>query len=332
MTYFLGMDGGGSKTIAVVADAEGDVLGVGRSGGINFQEIGVRAARAELALAHRRALRVAGVRPAATAAAGYGICGADRDKDYATVMDMIIGFDASPLRVLVNDTSIALRAGTPDGVGVACISGTGVNVMGFNREGRFKRVGGLGPLSADWGGGTDIAVAAVNAAMKQAEGRGPNTLLHDLILERFGLDDIEDMIELGFCDVGREDAIAAVTPLAFRAAAMGDAVAHDILVRAGSSIGKAARFVINDLFAPGEPVTVALGGSVFMRGRPPVPADALARVVKTARNPVKIIKLRTEPAVGGVLLAMDGHYGRTTPKAVAERIACTLNEHIRTPT
>ncbi|MFA6034601.1 MAG: BadF/BadG/BcrA/BcrD ATPase family protein [Myxococcota bacterium] len=172
MGYFLGMDGGGTKTIAIVTDEKGNVRGVGRSGGINFQAIGVKAAARELGKAYKAALESAGIGPGDLLAAGYGICGADRDKDYETVLGMIRTFDSCPMRVLVNDTSVALRAGTPDGVGVACISGTGCNVMGFNGRGIFKRAGGLGPLSADWGGGMDIAVAGINAAMKQGEGAG----------------------------------------------------------------------------------------------------------------------------------------------------------------
>jgi N-acetylglucosamine kinase-like BadF-type ATPase len=328
MNYFLGMDGGGTKTIAVVADEKGIVRGVGRAGCINFQEIGTRAAAKELSRAYKAALKSAGVKPDQIVASGYGICGADRDKDYFTVLDMISTFDRSPMRILVNDTSIALRAGTPDGVGVACISGTGANVMGFNREGMFKRAGGLGPLSADWGGGMDVAVAAINAAMKQGEGRGHKTAIYDMIMDHFKLGHIEDLIEFGFRDINREHELGQVTPIVFKAAANGDKVAREILENVGRSIGGAAKFVISQLFKPGEPVTVALGGSVFMRGTHELHIETLKKVIGAKRNPIKVVKLTTEPAVGGVLLAMDLYHGRKTSVAVTHRIAGSLKKYL----
>jgi N-acetylglucosamine kinase-like BadF-type ATPase len=157
--------------------------------------------------------------------------------------------------------------------------------------------------------------------MKRGEGRGRKTLIYDMLMEHYRLEHIEDLIEFGFHDVRRERELAQVTPIVFKAAAAGDGVAVDLLEKAGRSLGGAAKFVISELFKPGEHVTVALGGSVFMRGSHGVHIETLRRTIGEKRNPLKIVRLTTEPAVGGVLLAMDLYYGKKTPTVAAKRIA-----------
>src|SRR5205085_6106449 len=118
------------------------------------------------------ALRGAGAAPSDVAAACFGLCGADRPKDFDTCRRLLSGVSPVADLDLKNDTTIALRAGTADGVGIGLVAGTGANQIGVNRRGELHKVGGLARVLGDSGGALDIAEQAVAAAMRGHDGRG----------------------------------------------------------------------------------------------------------------------------------------------------------------
>ena len=136
MSFVLGVDAGGTKTVAVVAGRDGQVRGVGRSGSANFQACGVAGAEGQIKKAVEEAAGQAGVDPSGFAAACYGVAGADRPKDFETIRKFVEPLTPCPAFRLENDTIIALRAGTADGVGIALIAGTGSNAIGRDSQGK----------------------------------------------------------------------------------------------------------------------------------------------------------------------------------------------------
>ena len=90
-----------------------------------------------------------------------------------------------------NDTFAVLRAGTERGWGVAVTCGAGINCVGVAPDGRHARFPALGAITGDWGGGYDLGLAAVSAAARSEDGRGPRTSLEHAVPAHFGLDDAE---------------------------------------------------------------------------------------------------------------------------------------------
>ena len=90
---------------------------------------------------------------------------------------------------VANDTFAVLRAGTDRGWGVAVVCGAGINCLGLAPDGRQVRFPALGAITGDWGGGQDVGGAAVWAAARSEDGRGPRTTLEQLVPAHFGLDD-----------------------------------------------------------------------------------------------------------------------------------------------
>ena len=82
-----------------------------------------------------------------------------------------------------------LRAGTERGWGVAVVCGAGINCVGVGPDGRHVRFPALGAISGDWGGGYDVGMAALSAAVRSEDGRGPRTQLERAVPEHFGLRD-----------------------------------------------------------------------------------------------------------------------------------------------
>jgi len=330
MRYVLGVDGGGTKTLAAVADETGRVLGLGRAEGCNFQGIGVVRSGIELKAAIDRALEVSGVSAESIAHAAYGISGADRDKDFDIVHGYVEPANPAPEYLLVNDTTIALRAGTRDGVGVALIAGTGSNTIGYNKQGEQAKVGGMGRFSGDYGSSTDIVEKGIVAAVKAFDGRGPKTVLERMFCEAAGVENILDIMEFFYVDNYRPIDIGSYAPIVFGAANAGDKVAIGILRLTGKQLAKEAIACIRRLFPKDAPcIPVVLGGSIFQKGENPTLIDTLEAELLKKYPQVRIIKLSAEPLLGAILFALDRLHGKTTPRRVSALARRTIRELIR---
>lgn len=303
MKFVLAVDGGNSKTLAVVADGEGRVLWLARGSGSNYQTVGAKAAAAVLARTVKAAFR--GARLTKVDAACYGLAGADREKDFAMFRRIIRGFDPARKSVLVNDTLLALRAGTDDGVGVALIGGAGSNCIGMDNKGRVKKAWGLGPLTGDKANAGALVLDAVVAALKSVDGRGPRTVLEGKLKRALKVKALEDVIEFEFFDARRELDLAGLAPLLFAAAKEGDREALRILREHGEAAGEAALAVLRGLFSRSEVVPLVLGGSVLQKGGHPALVRAIRAKVKREFPRVKMVVLADPPVMGGIMRALD---------------------------
>lgn len=310
-SYLLGMDAGGTKTICVLADHRGNVVGLGRSGCGNYQATGRVAAGREIGRAIQFAIRQAGIRPADVAAGFYGISGADREEDFVVIRKILEPVNPAAEMFLENDTMIALRAGTVDGVGLGLISGTGTNAIGFNRQGERLQVGGWGsPYLGDFGSAPDIAATAFRLAQRGQDGRGQPTLLYDKLIRALGVEKLLDICQWDHADTRRHLDVAAYAPLVFEAAHEGDEVANQILEFAGKEVSLAAKAVLRALFQPADPIAVVLGGSVFQRGSHPGMVNALEHEIRREFRNVKFTVLDRDPVIGAVLAATDKCLGQ----------------------
>ncbi|MGE5594247.1 MAG: N-acetylglucosamine kinase [Betaproteobacteria bacterium] len=307
MKHVVGVDAGGTKTVALVSDVTGRALGAGRAGPGNFQAVGVELAKTQVGKAVETALGEAGVAAQEVEAVFYGMAGADRPADFAIVKRFLAEINPAPRMGLENDATIALRAATYDGVGVVAICGTGTNVIGFNREGMRVQVGGLGYMFGDGAGADYIGMLAVRMATRGHDGRGKPTILYDMLCEKLHLQRLDDLIERfypGSSGEGRVH-VAFLAPLVFEAARRGDEVAYDILRAVGEELAIAVLAALRKLFSPAGPAKVVLSGGVFANADDPIMTDTLkARVLK--EYPVaEFILLKDPPVLGAVLSALD---------------------------
>jgi N-acetylglucosamine kinase-like BadF-type ATPase len=320
MSFVLGVDAGGTKTVAVVAGRDGLVRGVGRSGSANFQACGVAGAKSQIKKAVEEAAGQAGVDTSGFNAVCYGVAGADRPKDFDTIRRFVEPLTPCPAFRLENDTIIALRAGTQDGVGIALIAGTGSNAIGRNSRGKKLQVGGLGRLTGDFGSGEQLAEAAVVAAMMGTDGRGAPTALAGKLKDHLGLERIEDIIERTFYDSQLVHLyLGSLAPLVFEAAAEGDQVALSILREAGQNIARAVRVILEKLFPDEEEVVIVFGGAVFQKGADPTLIETVSKECLEHRPGLKFVRLGVEPVLGAIGFAFDD-LGWETTKEVWEEL------------
>ncbi len=303
LRYYLGVDAGGTKTHALIADSTGRIHGAGRAGTGNWESVGLDGALHSLAQALDDALSSAGVRKADLCGAGYGLAGMDWPSDEPRLLPVLDQLEVPGPRVLVNDAYVALRAGSDAGYGIAVISGTGVTIAGHNRAGEHFRTFALGGEWGDFGSSSDVVALATRAIAYAHTGRGPATQLTERLLEHYQARDTLDLVER----ITRGQAAppnGRLAPLVFTTAAAGDEVARAVLIEGGQELGRNAVAIAGKLQMLDQPFDLVLAGGTF-RDLYPLFRDALIDVVRASAPHVQPTTLLAAPAVGGALLAME---------------------------
>jgi N-acetylglucosamine kinase-like BadF-type ATPase len=301
----LGIDAGGSKTVAWLADAEGRVIGEGRGSGANLHSAGELAAEKALFEVIHAAL---GDRASMPAVVAVGMAGMDRADDEAVVRGILRRLGCRGQIVAVNDAHIALVAGADDDPGLVVIAGTGSIAYGIGPAGTAARAGGWGEVYGDEGSAFWVGARALAAVVRAADRRGPATALSALVLRHADADRIDGLVRQVHTRPDRRQLIAAMAGLVARAEADGDAVAGEILRSAADELALAARSVVDQLGMRGERCRVVLAGGLFKMA--PVMSTMLsARVAEFAPRAVTGL-LTDEPALGAVRLALRAAAGR----------------------
>jgi len=319
VTLVLGVDGGGSKTHAMVADERGETLGFASSGRSNWEDAGLGGARAALEAAITGALAAAGADAGDLAASAFGLAGLDWDSDRPMLAALIDPLALGGPRRLDNDSFIALRAGTSQPFGVVVIAGTGTVAAGRDPAGRTFRTFGLEPMYGDFGSATDVAEEAVHAVADAYTGRGPATTLSELLPPLAGCaSPVELLQRLSRGAIP----LPPAAPLVLQEAAAGDPASTAIVIRAGTELGESAALVARRLGMDRTAFELVMAGGLFRGGSRLLETtltDALHRVAPHARP----VLLACKPVVGAVIEALE-LAGAGTGPAVRERLVASF--------
>jgi N-acetylglucosamine kinase-like BadF-type ATPase len=295
--FILGVDGGGSRTRALLADEAGQVLGVGESGASNYQSVGFATATQALRAAIAEARRSAGLTAEMPlAAACFGLAGIGRDEDRARFEAWAAAQAIARRYTFVNDADLVLAAGTPEGWGIALISGTGSFCWGRAADGRTGRVGGWGYLLGDEGGGYDLAIQALRLATQTADGRAEAHALLRAVLEHWNLGSPDDLIAHVYHPERTRAEIAGVSLPVLAVAASGDPHAAALLERAAVELARMLVALIDKLGLYQPPVALAgglLGASRALR-------ESIAERAGVALGPLSYVE---DPTRGALILA-----------------------------
>ncbi len=312
MSWVLGIDGGGTKTVCVLMDDTGQVHCRGEAGASNYQSVGKRAAFFSIQSAIDQA--IASIGEVKIEAIGLGLAGVDRPADIQAAHSFVeqlklcdslpITWDLQPANVVVcNDALIALVGGLGHAVGIVASAGTGSIVFGRNSKGYTKRVGGWGYILGDEGSAYYIAIQGMRTALRAYDGRGLPTTLQEHLRQHLGLSSLEDLIEVVYQRGWGVKEIAALAPIVDQAAALGDEVAINIIQDSAQELVKATQTVSEVIFSPTEGFEVVTMGSVW-QGLSLLRQSFEASIVR--RSPLaKVIYPQHEPAYGAALLAFN---------------------------
>ena len=295
----FGIDAGGTKTVCLLADAQGAIVSESRGPGANLHAAGELAVEKVL---HEVMDTAIGDRDITPAAICLGIAGVDREDEARTVSAIMRRIARHSRVLVVNDALIALVAGAGDAAGIVLIAGTGSIAYGRNARGEAARAGGWGHMIGDEGSGYWIGREALAAVMRAGDGRGPATRLTAEMLTHFQVADVSRLPRIVYDrDVPRMS-VAAVGPIVQQVAEQGDAVAMRILERAAEELVLAALSVASRLEMRGDHFTFYLAGGVF-KVVPWIAQELARRLIEVApRCTVQV--LDAEPAIGAVRLGL----------------------------
>lgn len=202
-----------------------------------------------------------------------------------------------------NDTFAVLRAGTARGWGVAVVCGAGINCVGVAPDGRHLRFPALGAITGDWGGGYDVGLAALSAAARSEDGRGPATSLERAVPGHFQLRTPLEVAEAIHGGRIANRRLIELAPVVF-AEAGNDDVAAAIVERLASEIVALARVAITRLDLGREPVEVLLGGGLMRAGDGRL-LGAIETGLREVGDQIVIHRTASPPIVGAALFGLD---------------------------
>jgi N-acetylglucosamine kinase-like BadF-type ATPase len=328
--FYLGVDAGNSKTVALLCTVDGEVRGSGRSG--NGDIYGARTERAAVEAvcgAVNEALTTANARPDGIGGAAFRLAGVDWPEDHAFWVDAlavelpeVAALQAYDRCSIANDGFAAIRCGEPSGTGVAVVAGTG------------SAVAGRGPGGAEWSmsfwiqdahGASGLVAGGLRAVYRAELGIGPKTTLTKRMLAYFSYADVEEMLHQFTRRGGGSSRPwhTAAREMA-AAAADGDEVALRILREHGEHMADYARVTAARVgFAvERDEVPVVLAGSVLSAEGSPVRAAVLAALPERFAGARP--RLATLPPVAGAALDALAEAGVEVTPEVITRLRASM--------
>jgi N-acetylglucosamine kinase-like BadF-type ATPase len=304
----IGMDGGATKTAAILSDLAGQILAEATGGPSNPQIAGVeKTAGVIVDLLEKLCDKVnCGTNEVLSIVAG--LAGAGREGDKERVRSATLA-EAKRRKVSIgkvgieSDGRIALEGAFKSGAGIILIAGTGSFALAKDHKGGIHRAGGWGRVIGDEGSGHTIGREGLNAVSKQFDGRGKPTALTQLIDERFGLSDQEKIINA----VYRQNFdIATIAPLVVEAAAEKDVECARILNKATFELSEHVRILVRRIEESAHArskIPLSFIGSLISNNN--IYQKILTHKITFSLPQIKVVTPQAPPAYGAVLLSIQ---------------------------
>ncbi len=295
MRHVIGIDAGGTKTVGLLADETGAVLSKAVAGGANLLVHG------ELVV-EKSLFQVIEALDSADPvdALCLGLAGVDRPGEEDLIRGVLRRLGVRREVRIVNDATVALVAGAPEGIGIVVVSGTGSIAYGVDPGGNTARSGGWGYLLGDEGSAFWLGHAAVRLGIRAADGRGPATTLYQRICDHLEVTVPDGLVAWFYDQELSRHRVARLAGIVQEAADDGDETADRLLDQAARHLVRAANAVDRQLgFA--DPYPLVLAGGVY-KACP----SLYGRVEKKLDlENARVVRLQDEPATGAVTLALE---------------------------
>ena len=302
--FVVGVDGGGSKTLAWLAARQAggadQPIGVGEAGPGNPRAAGFEVAQHNIAAAIRQAWAAAGREPQRAAAACLGLSGAGRPEEQQRIRDWALAAGIAGEVQVTHDAEIILAAGSRENSGVALICGTGSLAWGRSTTGAVARAGGWGYLIGDEGSAYAVVREGLRAAAMAADGRGPATALLAQFQRRLQAAAPEELIGRIYHAEMTRETLSRLADVVFECATS-DAVAERIIRDAAAELASMVTAVVRHLHLTSGGYELALTGGLLLHQ--PQLQDRLQSALAALNATPLQTRLVTDPVRGAVTLA-----------------------------
>jgi N-acetylglucosamine kinase-like BadF-type ATPase len=302
----LAIDGGNSKTDLALVRADGELLSLVRGPQSSPHHLGLDGSLSVLTDLLVQATTEAGLPNGDGPVAEVGrlyLAGVDREHEEQEMEAAAHAHRLAKRITVGNDTLAVLRAGTDSGWGVAVVCGAGINCVGVAPDGRQSRFPALGWISGDWGGGYDVGLAAVSAAARSEDGRGPKTTLEQAVPKYFGFETPSQLTDAFHRRDVQERRVIELAPTVFAEAARDDTAAS-IVARLAGEVVTMIRVTLERIDLLKAPVDVVLGGGLMQSQDERLISAVVSGLQEVA--PAATVKVAsTPPVVGAALAGLD---------------------------
>jgi len=312
--YVLGVDGGGTKSHLVVFDRSGQCIGATRYGPLNHEVMDGSYEELEQRLMEviPRTFREAGVALEDVTHSVFGLAGVDSKSQAGLITDIVSKTGLRNVTVC-NDAMLGVPAGSPDCTGICAISGTGFKIAAIDFSGRAVDTCGFGSYTDDRGGGGWFGLRACGSVYNEIYRLGRPTLMRDMVFSLLGISDKEDYVETVVERTYGDSSLYnnfELNCIVFKAAALGDEVALDVIREsAGQYAGAIARLAMDMDFPADKVLNVILAGSVFVKQEVKILPETIEKLVAEALEQrgegrkVEYVYLQAPPVAGAVIWA-----------------------------
>ena len=303
--YYLGLDGGGTKTHVLLYERSSGLLDLYTGGGTNYENMpgGYTDLAVVLKQMFDNLLGKHNVTTKDIKKAALGMAGVDSKAQHKEISQIISGLGFEDFG-LYNDAFLGVKAGTSKGVGISCVSGTGFNVVGVNANDEVFQTAGMGSFTYDSGGGYWTAAEAMAYVHGQLFRRFAPSMLTPMVMELLGITSHLDFLEAlheKYFNGDQSEFTLAVCKMVFDVDAHGDAAAKGILQKSGQAYGENILGILDNLHFDETP-EIALTGSLFQKYPDSYLIKSLDAFLQDVCGTKFVIKPLDVPSVIGALL------------------------------
>ncbi|MDR0426725.1 MAG: hypothetical protein LBH24_06120 [Clostridiales bacterium] len=318
--YYLGVDGGNTKTLYLLFDESGGLIDYIKIGSCSHEAIGgFKAAEEEMSKQIRRLIKRNGLSIDLVETAVFGLAGADFDWQKQCLRRSVEKIGLKRI-IMDNDGFLALKAGSIDGTGVCNINGTGSVSVGVNEKGESMQVGGIGDISSDYAGGYYIALCGLRAVFDQLYRCGGDTVLRELVFDELKIGRVDDFAEAAVKSLKNKDFVLKMNLMMEHAAADNDACTIRIIEEIGRGQGHSVAGLIRRLRFERR-VHIILAGSVWAGEKFPQMQAAFSKTVAAlTENDIDIEVLKIPPAAGAVIWAFEERIDQNIRDNILENV------------
>lgn len=321
MKYFLGIDGGGTKTAYRIVDEAGNCMAQETTTGCSYRDLGMKETVQLLKDGALLCIKKAGIKAedVTAGAAGLPCYGEFKEEDRRLEEAVKEAFPFCPLYI-TNDVEVGWAGSLSLRPGINIVSGTGSIAFGKNEKGQSARSGGWSPFFGDEGSCYWLGRRTMELFSKQADKRIEKGPLYEIVMTELDLK--EPMEFIGYMDteyIGERSKVASLQRLLLQAAREGDKAAQALYEEAGRELGSMAESILKQLWT-GEQVLVSYSGGLFHAEEFVLPV--LREMVEKQNG--CLVPPMFSPVHGAVLMAM-----KMEPEADIERVTEKWMEEMR---
>ena len=309
--YVIGIDIGATKSHLALFDTAGNLVDFGYWGALNHEVLpgSYEQFHKELAQFTMKVLSKKNIKLKQVVSTVLGVAGVDTKSQYDITSSIIeeIGFKNF---TLANNSFLGIPAGSPTGIGICAINGTGCTIAGLNKNYRMLQIGGVGYISDDFGGGYFLGEKVVSTVYSELFRKGEPTYLTAILLEKLGITDKYDFVDKVYEKIEDESLIIPdCVKMLFEAVKKDDKVAANILRSVGESYANGISCMIDEMGFnhTNEETNIVFAGSVFVKGEHPLLLDTIKKKVSEDNPDCKLnfIKLKVPTVAGAVFWALS---------------------------